>query len=100
MPNAPGKKATYVDSVQSSTYLFEACSPSGGQANNGVPPSPHRQAREEFGVDYFLVWHAIAGYWAGLDLDSPDLAKYKPRRAVLNAPPGVLLQLECCVLSR
>ncbi|CAN0091150.1 unnamed protein product, partial [Ectocarpus sp. 13 AM-2016] len=42
----------------------------------------------EFGIDYFLVWHAIAGYWAGVDLDSPDLVKYKPRRALLNRPPG------------
>ncbi|CAN0477831.1 unnamed protein product, partial [Discosporangium mesarthrocarpum] len=47
-----------------------------------------QQAREEFGIDFFLVWHAIAGYWAGVDLDSPDLLKYKPRRASLNAPPG------------
>lgn len=39
-------------------------------------------------MDFFLVWHAIAGYWAGVDLDSPDLLKYKPRRATLNAPPG------------
>lgn len=45
-------------------------------------------------MDYFLVWHAIAGYWAGVDLDSPDLVKYKPRRATLNAPPGELRIIE------
>ncbi|CAM9329467.1 unnamed protein product, partial [Laminaria digitata] len=48
------------------------------------------KAKKEFGIDYFLVWHAIAGYWAGVDLDSPELLKYKPRRAVLNAPPGIV----------
>ncbi|CAN0263343.1 unnamed protein product, partial [Ectocarpus sp. 4 AP-2014] len=49
-----------------------------------------KRAQEEFGIDYFLVWHAIAGYWAGVDLDSPDLVKYKPRRALLNRPPGIV----------
>ncbi|CAM9742069.1 unnamed protein product, partial [Ectocarpus sp. 12 AP-2014] len=49
-----------------------------------------KKAQEEFGIDYFLVWHAIAGYWAGVDLDSPDLVKYKPRRALLNRPPGIV----------
>lgn len=53
-----------------------------------VKPGYALQARADFGIDYFLVWHAIGGYWAGVDLESPDLAKYKPRRASLNPPPG------------
>ena len=60
-------------------------------------PSPRCQAEKEFGIDYFLVWHAITGYWAGVDLDSPELLKYKPRRAVLNAPPGTLACEPCAV---
>jgi raffinose synthase len=48
------------------------------------------KAKTEFGIDYFFVWHAITGYWAGVDLDSPHLNKYSPRRARLNAPPGII----------
>lgn len=49
-----------------------------------------KKAKAEHGIKYFLVWHAIAGYWAGVDLDSPDLFKYMPKRARLNAPPGIV----------
>jgi raffinose synthase len=29
-----------------------------------------RMAKEEFGVQVFLVWHSIVGYWGGVDGDS------------------------------
>jgi hypothetical protein len=29
-------------------------------------------------------------YWAGVDLDAPALFKFKPRRAKMTAPPGIV----------
>lgn len=78
------------------SLILKHALPPAGKQTTVSPPPPLQQAREEFDVDYFLVWHAIAGYWAGLDLDSPDLAKYKPRRAILNAPPGVVPASSIC----
>ncbi len=33
-------------------------------------------AKDVFGIKYFFCWHAIAGYWFGLDLDSQELRRY------------------------
>lgn len=43
-----------------------------------------KKIKKEFGVKFFLAWHAIMGYWAGLDGESfPDydvkeIARYDP----------------------
>ncbi|CAM9277558.1 unnamed protein product, partial [Chrysoparadoxa australica] len=52
------------------------------------------RAKTEFGVEYFMVWHAIAGYWAGVEMDSPDIAKYKPKRATLKPPPAGIVEVD------
>ena len=40
----------------------------------GLLPSV-RMAKEQFAVEYFLVWHAMQGYWGGVDeLKMPDFA--------------------------
>lgn len=38
-----------------------------------------RRAKEEFGVRCFGVWHALQGYWAGLDPNGPLARKYVTR---------------------
>jgi len=35
-----------------------------------------RQAKEEFGVAHFGIWHALNGYWGGVDPRSPLGKKY------------------------
>ena len=35
-----------------------------------------RMAKEDFGVKQFYVWHALLGYWGGLEPSSPDMKKY------------------------
>ncbi|MHB1155966.1 MAG: Sip1-related alpha-galactosidase [Phycisphaerales bacterium] len=39
-------------------------------------------AKDEFGVEQFLVWHAFHGYWAGIDAEAlPGYGvRYQPRR--------------------
>lgn len=48
-----------------------------------------REVREESTVDWFGVWHALAGYWAGVDPDGP-LAKSQ-RENLIEAVNGRLL---------
>lgn len=36
-------------------------------------------AKDEYGVKYFYVWHALMGYWGGTDPESKEMAKYKPK---------------------
>ena len=35
--------------------------------------------KKEYGVEQFYVWHALLGYWGGLEPDSPDMKKYGVR---------------------
>ncbi|KAG5175037.1 raffinose synthase or seed imbibition protein Sip1-domain-containing protein [Tribonema minus] len=49
-----------------------------------------QKAKTEHDIKYFLVWHAIAGYWAGVDMDAPDLFKFRPQRARLTAPLDIV----------
>jgi len=36
------------------------------------------EAKEKYGVERFFVWHAVGGYWGGVDVNSPDMQKYNP----------------------
>lgn len=47
-----------------------------------------RLAKERFRVRQFLVWHALMGYWGGLDEET--LADYDPRTVARNFGPGIL----------
>ncbi len=58
-----------------------------------------RMAKEEFAIETFLVWHAIGGYWAGVDADAlPDYGvEDLPRRyseAVSHYAPDLLKWFE------
>lgn len=44
------------------------------------------KAKNEYGVKSFFVWHAIMGYWGGVDVDSPSMAEYSPRLSVAKHP--------------
>ncbi len=47
-----------------------------------------RLAKERFRVRRFFVWHALMGYWGGLDEET--LANYEPRTVARNFGPGIL----------
>lgn len=32
------------------------------------------------GLQYVYAWHALAGFWGGLGLGDPEMAKYKARQ--------------------
>lgn len=48
-----------------------------------------RKMKREFGVHKVLTWHAMSGYWAGVDPEARGMAPFEPRRAHLLAPEGV-----------
>lgn len=35
-----------------------------------------RFSKENYGIKQFYVWHAMLGYWGGLEPNSPDMKKY------------------------
>ncbi len=47
-----------------------------------------RMAKDEFGLEHFLVWHAFHGYWGGVDGES--LPGYDVREARRAYAPGIL----------
>lgn len=47
-----------------------------------------RMAKDQFGVELFLVWHAVIGYWGGVNPDR--LPGYKVSDAARAFGPGVL----------
>ena len=47
------------------------------------------RVKDEFGIDKFFVWHAVMGYWGGVDTDSPDMQKYKPSLSVAEHPQEI-----------
>ena len=48
-----------------------------------------RKAKDEFGVEKFFVWHAVMGYWGGVDVDAPKMQKYLPRLSEAVHPEGI-----------
>jgi raffinose synthase len=53
----------------------------------GLAPTV-QMAKGEFGVETFLVWHAINGYWGGVDGDA--LPGYNVRSEARQYSPGML----------
>ncbi|KAA8519248.1 hypothetical protein F0562_013504 [Nyssa sinensis] len=43
-----------------------------------------------FGLKYVYVWHALMGYWGGLDPDAPETKKYNPKLKFPIQSPGNL----------
>lgn len=42
------------------------------------------------GLQYVYAWHAMAGFWGGLGLEDPEMAKYKPELVLPSPTPGML----------
>ena len=38
-----------------------------------------KEVKRNFGVEKFFVWHAVMGYWGGVDTTSVEMKKYLPR---------------------
>ncbi len=53
---------------------FKANEKFGGQLSDTVAA-----AKEGYGVEQFYVWHAMMGYWGGIDFDSPEMKPYGVR---------------------
>lgn len=50
-----------------------------------------KKAKEEFGVEKFFVWHAVMGYWGGVETTAPKMQKYFPRLSEAIHPIGIKL---------
>jgi len=48
-----------------------------------------RAIKQDFGIHKVFAWHAMAGYWAGVSTDAPDMQKYGPYRNRNMATKGV-----------
>ncbi|KAG9448792.1 hypothetical protein H6P81_008757 [Aristolochia fimbriata] len=46
--------------------------------------------KDNFGLKYVYVWHALMGYWGGLHPDSPGTQKYNPKLLYPVQSPGNL----------
>ena len=38
-----------------------------------------KEVKGEYGLKYAYCWHALAGYWLGVDPDSPGMARFRPK---------------------
>lgn len=45
--------------------------------------------KRKYGVDKVLAWHAMAGYWAGVEPEATEMACFEPRVTKLVAPKGI-----------
>lgn len=57
---------------------------------NGDLSTLVRASKERYGVRSFLVWHALTGYWGGVDAQA--LPRYQSRVVPRNFGPNVLRQ--------
>lgn len=77
-------------------WQSEAKYPSGERRLTSFAPNdkfgndlcPTVQAAREFGVETFLVWHAMMGYWGGVDPEK--FAAYSARMTERRFTPGLL----------
>lgn len=45
--------------------------------------------KRDFGVERVLAWHAMTGYWAGVEPEASEMVPFDPLVAKLLAPEGV-----------
>lgn len=48
-----------------------------------------RKMKRDFGVEQVLAWHAMTGYWAGVESTAPEMAPFDPHLTELLAPKGI-----------
>ncbi|CAN0361930.1 unnamed protein product, partial [Ectocarpus sp. 13 AM-2016] len=45
--------------------------------------------KRDFGVERVLAWHAMTGYWAGVEPEASEMVPFEPIVAKLLAPEGI-----------
>lgn len=45
--------------------------------------------KRDFGVHQVLAWHAMTGYWAGVEPEAEEMAPFDPVVVKLFAPEGI-----------
>lgn len=48
-----------------------------------------KKIKKDFGVDQVLAWHAMTGYWAGVEPEAPEMVVFNPHAVALSAPKGI-----------
>jgi raffinose synthase len=66
--------------------LLRGFSMNGEKFPRGLGPLV-RQAKDEFGVTFFGIWHAFNGYWGGVDPQSPLGKKYDVLKSMGSIRP-------------
>ncbi|XP_039141400.1 LOW QUALITY PROTEIN: probable galactinol--sucrose galactosyltransferase 2 [Dioscorea cayenensis subsp. rotundata] len=49
--------------------------------------------KKTYGLKYIYAWHALMGYWGGLEPNAPGTKKYNPRLVIPNQSPGNLAHI-------
>lgn len=45
--------------------------------------------KQDFGVEQVFAWHAMSGYWAGVEPEAPEMTPFDPQLKKLLAPKGI-----------
>ena len=43
--------------------------------------------KAQYGLQYVYAWHALGGFWGGLGLRDPEMAKYQVGLPAVHAVP-------------
>ncbi|KAK4484736.1 hypothetical protein RD792_007329 [Penstemon davidsonii] len=57
------------------------------------------EIKDQFALKYVYIWHAIVGYWGGLEPKVPEMEKYEPKIVNAIPSPGVESNGICFVLK-
>ncbi|XP_061366080.1 probable galactinol--sucrose galactosyltransferase 2 [Gastrolobium bilobum] len=58
-----------------------------------------RTIKQKYGLKYVYAWHALLGYWGGLDPLSDEMRKYNPKIEPIVYTPGNLSHVVCGVVQ-
>ncbi|KAJ1403267.1 Glycosyl hydrolases 36 [Sesbania bispinosa] len=58
-----------------------------------------RTIKQKYGLKYVYAWHALLGYWSGVDPTSDEMRKYNPKIVSVVQSPGNLSHVVCDVVQ-